>query len=139
LLLVMGLVWQAGRDGAPARMPAPVAVLPFEDLSPDPDHTYFAAGIYTELVGRLAKIRSLNVIAETSMRRYAEGGRSLREIADELGVETVMEGSVRYADDQVRVTVNLIDAATHASRWSEVYDRRLADVFAIQADIAGSI
>jgi len=138
-LLVAGVIWRTGGDSGADRLPSSVAVLPFEDLSPAPEHGYFAAGIHAELVGRLAKVSGLNVIAATSMRRYAGTGLSIREIADELGVETVMEGSVHYADDRVRVTVNLIDAATRASRWSEVYDRRLEDVFGIQADIAASI
>src|SRR5690606_1084631 len=138
-LLVAGVVWRPGSGSGPERLPSSVAVLPFEELSPAPEHGYFAAGIHTELVGRLAKVNGLNVIAATSMRRYAGTGLSIREIAEELGVETVMEGSVHYADDRVRVTVNLIDAATRASRWSAVYDRRLEDVFGIQADIAASI
>jgi TolB-like protein len=139
LCLLTAVLLSFSYDRGLERLPRSVAVLPFEDLSPNPEHAYFAPGIYTELVGQLAKLRGLNVIAETSMRRYVDSALSIRDIADELRVETVLEGSIRYADDQVRVTVNLIDAATRASRWSDVYERHLADVFGIQAEIAASI
>lgn len=116
-----------------------VAVLPLENLSPNPDDAYFAAGIHEEILNYLAKIRDLSVIARTSVKRYAGSDKSIAEIAAELGVGTVMEGSVRYAGDRVRVTAQLIDAATEEHLWSEVYERHLADVFAIQADIAEQI
>ena len=80
-----------------------------------------------------------SVIARTSVKRYAGSDKSIAEIAAELGVGTIMEGSVRYAGDRVRVTAQLIDAATEEHLWSEVYERHLADVFAIQADIAEQI
>ena len=113
-----------------------IAVLPLENLSPNPDDAYFAAGIHEEILNYLAKIEDLSVIARTSVKRYAGTHRSIAEIAEELGVGTVMEGSVRYAGDRVRVTTQLIDAATENHLWSETYERELADVFAIQADIA---
>jgi tetratricopeptide (TPR) repeat protein len=87
----------------------------------------------------LGKAPNLSVIAQTSVQSYADGGKSIPEIAAELNVETVMEGSVRYSGERVRITANLIDPATGASRWSEVYDRELGDVFMIQEDIATSI
>ena len=116
-----------------------VAVLPFENLSPDPEDAYFAAGIHEEILSYLTKIKDLSVIARTSVRKYADTEKSISEIARELGVGTVMEGSVRYAGERVRVTAQLIDAATDNHLWSEVYERDLADVFAIQADIAARI
>ncbi|MGD8340076.1 MAG: hypothetical protein PVH89_04805 [Gammaproteobacteria bacterium] len=117
-------------------LPNSIAVLPLENLSPNPDDAYFAAGIHEEILNYLAKIEDLSVIARTSVRRYAGTDKPIAEIAAELGVSTVMEGSVRYAGDRVRVTTQLIDAATENHLWSETYERELADVFAIQADIA---
>ena len=116
-----------------------VAVLPLENLSPNPDDAYFAAGIHEEILNYLTKIKDLSVIARTSVKKYVGTDKSIAEIAGELGVGTVMEGSVRYAGGRVRVTAQLIDAATENHLWSEVYERDLADVFAIQADIAAKI
>jgi TolB-like protein/Flp pilus assembly protein TadD len=120
-------------------LPSSVAVLPFVNLSPNPDDGYFAAGIHEEVVSQLAKIRSLNVIARTSVLRYAGTTRPVPEIAAELRVATVLEGSVRYAGERVRVTAQLIDGATNTHLWTETYDGTVADVFAIQADIAMQI
>jgi TolB-like protein len=120
-------------------LPNSVAVLPFENLSPDPDNAYFAAGIHEEVLNQLAKIDALNIIARTSMLQYADQTKSIPEIADELNVETVMEGSVRFADDRVLVTAQLIDPVTNSHLWSESYNREFADIFAIQADIAMNI
>ena len=120
-------------------LPNSVAVLPLENLSPDPDNAYFAAGIHEEILNHLAKLRNLNVISRTSMVRYAESDLSVPEIAAELNVETVMEGSVRYAAGRVLVTMQLIDPATDAHLWSESYNRELSDIFAIQADIAMNV
>ncbi|HEY5624023.1 MAG TPA: hypothetical protein VIV14_09690, partial [Gammaproteobacteria bacterium] len=93
-------------------LPNSVAVLPFENMSPNPDDAYFAAGIHEELLNQLAKIRDIRVIARTSVMQYEGARRPVSEIADELRVVTVMEGSVRYAGDRVRVTAQLIDGAT---------------------------
>ncbi len=123
----------------PGVLPNSVAVLPLENLSPNPDDAYFAAGIHEEILNCLTKIKDLSVIARTSVKRYADTDKSIAEIAEELGVGTVMEGSVRYAGERVRVTAQLIDAVTEDHLWSEVYERDLADVFAIQADIAAKI
>jgi adenylate cyclase len=124
---------------APRVLRNSVAVLPLDNLSPNPDDAYFAAGIHEEILNYLAKIKDLSVIARTSVKKYAGSDKSIAEIAAELNVGTVMEGSVRYAGDRVRVTAQLIDAATEEHLWSEVYERHLADVFAIQADIAEQI
>src|SRR5690606_13941971 len=97
---------------------------------------YFAQGIHEEVLNQLAKVSSLNVIARTSVLRYADGTTSIPEIARELNVKTVMEGSVRYASDNVRINVKLIDANTGADIWADAYQRRFDDIFAIQADIA---
>jgi TolB-like protein/Tfp pilus assembly protein PilF len=121
------------------RLPNSVAILLFDNLSPNPDDAYFAAGVHESILNELAKIRDMNVIARTSVLRYADTDMSIPEIANELNVETVMEGSVRYAGDQVRVTAQLIDPGTGVHIWSEEYDRDLADIFAIQSDIAERI
>ena len=120
-------------------LPNSVAVLPLENLSPDPDDAYFAAGMHEEILNHLAKLRNLNVISRTSVIRYADSDLSVPEIADELNVETVMEGSVRYANDRVLVTIQLIDPESDVHLWSESYNRDLSDVFAIQADIAMNV
>jgi len=120
-------------------LPNSVAVLPLENLSPDPDNAYFAAGMHEEILNHLAKLGDLNVISRTSVVRYTDSDLSIPEIAGELNVETVMEGSVRYANDRVLVTIQLIDPETDAHLWSESYNRDLADVFAIQADIAMNV
>ncbi|MCZ6710317.1 MAG: TIR domain-containing protein, partial [Gammaproteobacteria bacterium] len=113
-----------------------IAVLPFENLSPDPDNAFFAAGIHYEIVNHLAKIAELSVIARTSVMRYQGVHKPISEIAAELNVETVMKGSVRYAADRVRITTQLNDAASGANLWSETYDREFIDLFAIETDIA---
>jgi len=123
-----------------APVPNSVAVLPFDNLSPDEDNAYFAAGMHEEVLNQLAKLKNLRVISRTSMERYADSDLSVPEIARELNVSAVMEGSVRYdSNNRVRITAQLIDAATDQHIWSDSYDRDLADVFAIQADIAMNI
>jgi len=129
----------ASAEAPVERLPNSVAVLPFENLSPNPDDAFFAAGIHEEILNQLAKIHDLTVIARTSVLPYAGAGLSIPEIAAELRVGAVMEGSVRYAGERVRVTAQLIDASTGAHLWSEAYDRNIDDVFAIQADIATQI
>jgi len=113
-----------------------VAVLPFDNLSPDPNNAYFAAGIHEEILNQLAKIKDLSVIARTTMLRYVDSDKPVPEIGAELRVGTVMEGSVRYAGNRVRITTQLIDVATGAHLWSEAYEEPLEDVFGIQRDIA---
>jgi TolB-like protein/Tfp pilus assembly protein PilF len=120
-------------------LPNSIAVLPFDNLSPNADDAYFAAGLHDEIVSQLAKLRNLSVISRTSVLRYADSDLSIPEIARELNVGTVMEGSVRYANDRVRITTQLIDAATDEHLWSETYDREFADIFAIESDIAMNI
>ena len=116
-----------------------VAVLPFANLSPNADDAYFAQGIHEEVLNQLAKLDALSVIARTSVLRYADGKTSLPDIARELNVQTVMEGSVRYAGDNVRITAQLIDPKTGTQLWSDAYQRKFDDIFAIQADIAMNI
>ncbi len=120
-------------------LPNSVAVLPFENVSPNSDDAYFATGIHEEILNQLAKLSALNVIARTSMRQYADTEKSIPEIARELNVETVMEGSVRYARGQVRITTQLNDGVTGAHIWSETYTRDFDDIFAIESDVAMNV
>ncbi len=120
-------------------LPNSVAILPFENLSPDPDDAYFAAGIHEEILNRLAAVRDLNVIARTSVIQYAESPPSIPVIAKELRVQTVMMGSVLVEGDDVRITAQLIEGANNTLLWAEVYERKLTDIFEIQADIGTRI
>jgi TolB-like protein len=120
-------------------LPNSVAVLPLENLSPNPDDAYFAAGLHDEILNQLQKLSNLSVISRTSVLRYSDSDLSIPEIARELNVETVMEGSVRYANNRVRITTQLIDAETDEHLWSETYDREFDDIFAIESDIAMNI
>ncbi len=117
-----------------------VAVLPFENLSSDKENAYFADGVQDEVLTNLARIADLKVISRTSVMQYKSGlQRNLREIAQQLGVAHVVEGSVQRAENKVRVNAQLIDARTDAHQWAQVYDRPLDDVFAIQSEIAKAI
>ena len=113
-----------------------LAVLPFANISPDPKDDYFADGLTEELISVLSKIRGLRVIARTSVARYKGTEKPVAQIGAELGVTSVLEGSVRKAGDQLRISVQLIDVPTEEHRWAESYDRKLANIFAIQADVA---
>ena len=113
-----------------------VAVLPFINLSADPENEFFADGITEDVIAQLSKIRGLKVISRTSVMRYKKREQSLREVADTLGVETLLDGSVRRAGDQVRIVAQLIDAGSDQQLWAETYDRKLTDIFAIQSDVA---
>ncbi len=126
-----------GNDGADL-VPG-IAVLPFESLSDDPADAYFAGGVHEDVLTQLAGISDLRIISRTSMERIAERGLAIPELAGQLGVSHVLEGSVRRAGDRVRVTVQLIDAATDDHVWAENYDRDLNDIFAIQTEIATAI
>ena len=121
------------------RIPNSIAVLPLENLSPDPDDDYFAASVHREILTQLGKFSHLTVIAPTSMQRYAGTDLTVRQIADELNVQTVMEGSVRYANNRIRITLQLIDPDNRSQLWAEAYERKVEDIFAIQADIAMAV
>ena len=132
---------KAGRELSDAdALEKSIAVLPFESLSADPNNTFFADAIQDEILTDLAKIADLKVISRTSVMQYKTGvKRNLREIADELGVAHIVEGSVQPAGNRVRVRAQLIDAKSDRHVWAERYDRPLDDVFAIQTDIAKAI
>ena len=117
-----------------------IAVLPFENLSSDKENAYFTDGVQDEILTDLAKIADLKVISRTSVMQYKSGvARNLRKIGEELGVAHVVEGSVQRAANKIRVNAQLIDARTDAHLWAQTYDRDLADVFAIQSEIAKAI
>src|SRR5436853_2741303 len=113
-----------------------IAVLPFDNLSRDPDNAYFAEGVKDEILTRLAKVADLKVISRTSTQRFKSTPGNLPEIAKHIGVVHILEGSVQKANDQVRVNVQLINALTDAQRWSEIYDRKLTDLFVVETAIA---
>ena len=114
-------------------------MLPLENLSHDPDNAYFADGIQEEILTRLASIAELKVISRTSTQRYQSKPRNLSQIANQLGVANILEGSVQKAADQVRVNVQLINAQTDSHLWAETYDRELTDVFSVESEIAKGI
>jgi serine/threonine protein kinase/tetratricopeptide (TPR) repeat protein len=116
-----------------------IAVLPFENLSRDPDNAYFADGIQEEVLTRLTSIADLKVISRSSTQRYQSKPRNLGEIAKQLGVANILEGSVQKAADQVRVTVQLVNAQTDSHLWADTYDRKLTDIFGVESEIAKGI
>ena len=124
----------------PNELPAKsIAVLPFDNLSRDPDNAYFAEGVQEEILTRLAKVADLKVISRTSTQRFKSAPSDLREIAKQLGVMNIVEGSVQKANDQVRVNVQLINAMTDAHLWADTYDRKLIDIFSVESEIAKTI
>ncbi|HEY4758883.1 MAG TPA: hypothetical protein VIH43_09995, partial [Chthoniobacterales bacterium] len=130
-----------GRPGG-ASLPIPqksIAVLPFENLSDDKGGAYFADGIQDEILTKLASIAALKVISRTSTAKYKSKPEDLKTVSQQLGVATVLEGSVQKAGDKVRVNVQLIDARADSHLWAKTYDRDLADVFAIQSEVAQEI
>jgi TolB-like protein len=116
-----------------------VAVLPFVNLSNDPEQEYFSDGMVDEILDHLFKVGELKVISRTSSMRYKNTDLSLKEIAHELGVSSILEGSVRKIGNNVRITAQLIDVKTDTHLWSETYDRNLSDVFSIQSEVAQNV
>src|SRR5437660_1268062 len=146
LLLVAGIIYFRIKSGtnfprirAAEAPPKSIAVLPFDNLSRDPENAYFSEGIQDEILTRLAKIAELKVISRTSTQRFKSSPDNLPQIAQQLGVANVLEGSVQKPGGQVRVNVQLIHAATDTHLWAETYDRKLTDVFAVESEIAKAI
>jgi TolB-like protein/tetratricopeptide (TPR) repeat protein/class 3 adenylate cyclase len=132
---------QKGHPGG-ASLPTPeksIAVLPFENRSRDPDNAYFADGIQDEILTRLSKIADLKVISRTSTQHYKSAPENLPEIAKQLGVAHIVEGSVQKSADAVRVNVQLIKAANDSHLWADTYDRRLTDIFSVESEVAKAI
>ena len=113
-----------------------LAVLPFANLSPDPENAYFADGLHEEILAALARAGGLRVISRTSVQAYRDPKRNLREIADALDVSLILEGSVRRVGDDVRLTVQLIDGRTDGHLWTETYDRKVEDALQLQRTVA---
>ena len=116
-----------------------IAVLPFDNLSRDPDNAYFCEGVQDEILTRLAKVADLKVISRTSTQHFKSAPENLPQIAHQLGVANILEGNVQKASDQVRVNVQLINAITDAHLWAEIYDRKLTDIFTVESDISKRI
>ena len=138
MALALPLYWNRN----PGTNPPPVksiAVLPFENLSADQENDYFAAGVQDEIFSDLARIADLKVISRTSTRQYEAKPRNLRQIGQELGVAHLLEGSVQRTGNRLRIHAQLIDARTDAHVWAQTYDRDVADLFAIQSEIARTI
>jgi adenylate cyclase len=126
-------------DEAPPAPRTRIAVLPFANISPDPNDEYFADGMTEELINTISHNHQLKVIARTSVGRFKGSPKSVSEIGREIGVGSILEGSVRKAGNKVRVTAQLVDAATEEHVWSDNYDRQMDDIFSIQSEIAKSV
>jgi len=134
------MVWKNESSHPMPSLPAGIAVLPLQNLSEEKENAYFADGIQDELLTNLSKIRDLKVISRTSVMQYKSGiTRNLKEIAQQLGVSNVVEGSVRRSGNHVRVSVQLIDAKTNRHLWAQNYDRTLTDSVALQGNLATEI
>jgi TolB-like protein/Tfp pilus assembly protein PilF len=131
--------WIYSRQATVTPSEKSIAVLPFENLSRDPDNAYFAEGMQDEILARLSKIADLKVISRTSTQHFKSSPDNLPQIAKQLGVANILEGSVQKSGDAVRVNVQLINALNDAHLWGDIYDRKLTDIFAVESDIAKTI
>ena len=138
-LFVFQLLRAPRSASTPAMDSKSIAVLPFESLSEEKSNAYFAEGIQDEILARLSKIGDLKVISRTSTQKYKSAPSNLREIAQQLGVANILEGSVQKAGDQVRVTVQLINALKDDHLWADTYDRKMIDIFGVESDVAQKI
>jgi TolB-like protein len=144
-LLLIGLFvvgeygFRAARSNAQPVSTKSIAVLPLANLSSDPGNEYFAAGIQDEIITRLAQVADLKVISCSSTQRYKAEAQNLRQVASELGVTNILEGSVQKANDEVRVNVQLLNALTDSHLWADSFDRKLTDVFAVESEIARTV
>jgi len=128
------------REAVAATVPEKsIAVLPFENFSAEKANEYFAEGIQDEILTRLAAVRDIKVISRTSTAKYKSKPDNLKKIAEELGVSTILEGSVQKSGDNVRVNVQLISAASDSHLWAETYDRKLTDIFSVESEVASTI
>ena len=143
VIAVIGfLLFRYRRPPATVELPVPeksIAVLPFENRSRDPDNAYFADGIQDEILTRLSKIADLKVISRTSTQHYKSAPENLPEIARQLGVAHILEGSVQKSGDIVRVNVQLIKAANDSHLWADTFDRKLTDIFSVESEVAKAI
>src|SRR5438270_745877 len=142
LTVIVAGVAMFSRNRVPSTLAAPeksIAVMPFANLSEDKANAYFVEGIQDEILTRLAKIADLKVISRTSTQQYQSKPGNLAEIAKQLGVANILEGSVQKAADQVRVNVQLIQVASDSHLWADTYDRKLTDIFGVESEIAKAI
>jgi len=136
---ILSRFWAPSGTGPAYVKKKSIAVLPFKNMVPDPENEWFSDGITEDIIAHLSKIGDLKVISRTSIMLYKDSKKNLREIGEELGVATILEGSVRRADSRVRIVGQLVDARTDEHIWAETYDRDLKDIFAIQSDVAQQI
>ena len=137
--IIIGWLGTAGDPGESGVLSKSIAVLPFENLSTDQEDEYFTDGITEDIITELSKISDLLVISRTTVMNYKGSNKSLTQIGEELGVGTILEGTVRRVGERVRITGQLIDARTDKHLWAEKYDRQLADIFAVQDEVASAI
>jgi adenylate cyclase len=136
----MVLPWEKAGEGPSSEFDSTrIAILPFANMSPDPNDEYFADGMTEELISTMSRISGLSVIARTSVMGYKQEKKKISDVARELGVGTVLEGSVRKAGNRLRITVQLIDCDTSDHLWAESYDREMQDVFAIQSEVSQTV
>jgi adenylate cyclase len=135
ILIALSIVFY-WKDSPFADVDKSIAVLPFDNLSNDPEQEYFSDGITEDILTQLSKIGALHVISRTSVMQYKEKTKSIKDIAEELGVNYILEGSVRRSGNDLRVTAQLIDARTDSHIWAEDFDKEVQDIFAVQRDVA---
>jgi len=135
-LIVLNIIPRSNRSEEIASPGKSIAVLPFENMSGDPEQEYFSAGITEDILNHLSKIADLSVKSRTSTLQYRDRTKSIPEIGDELGVDVILEGSVRKAGNKVRIVAQLIDVKSDIHMWSETFDREIIDIFSIQSEIA---
>src|SRR5213594_1692643 len=142
IALIGFLLFRYRRPPATVELPVPeksIAVMPFDNRSRDPNNAYFADGIQDEILTRLSKVADLKVISRTSTQHYKSAPENLREIARQLGVAHILEGSVQKSGDIVRVNVQLIKAANDSQLWADTFDRKLTDIFSVESEVAKAI
>jgi adenylate cyclase len=137
--IVLPWATAAETPSLPGAGPPRLAVLPFDNFSPDPEDGFFADGLTEELITLLAQLKEMRVIARTSAFQYRTTPKPVSQIGAELGVSSILEGSVRKSRDQIRVTAQLIDVATQEHLWAKTYDRKLDDIFAVQTEVARKV
>ncbi len=138
-LIILGLFFIPKLFKPEIELEKSIAVLPFTNLSNDPEQEYFSDGIVEAILNHLFKVGELKVISSTSTKRYKNTELSLKEIARELGVSSILEGSVQRIGNNVRITTQLIEAKTDIHLWSETYDRDITDIFSIQTEVAQNV
>jgi TolB-like protein len=138
-LIILGIFFIPKLFRPEEKLEKSIAVIPFRNLSNDPEQEYFSDGVVEAILNYLSKVGELKVISSTSTKRYRDTELSIKEIARELGVASILEGSVQKIGNNVRITVQLIEAKTDVHLWSEIYDKDISDIFAIQSEVAQNV